>query len=577
MPVPSKGDQILAYDVFLSYARVDTDRARQIKDLLEGLGLTVFFDTEGLDGGDVFPDVLDQAVKTSGAVVGVWSKHALSRPWVKIECDIGKTRGVLVPLQIEQIADLDRPAAFWNIQFADLSDFSGDANHTGWLRFLRSLARTLDRPDLLERESAAQAATPDSQDASVRDELAALHAEMADMRSAKESATAAPVKHVEITKTAPTPPRSKAPWVAGVVVITALIAGIIGWQMFKPTTQITSVPATALTESDGVAYHVEACENGLTSGCMSAATAYAYGEGVEANRSLSLGYYDRGCDLGDMEACWVGGIVYEQDGELRVARALYDRACLGGAEDGCGLLEDLDEMAITDTQAAEAAEADDAFYARLQSVGTITVYRSYLRDERYTRYEAAVQAAVDKHENAVKRLQRALQDKGFYVGPVDGLLGNQLLGAIASFNSQPIAPPPGDVFSINSAPVEAYASIVEMWVITVLPQPSWAQGLTDATAIIRAKGCMNDIMTDCMDLGRFYYLGWGVTQDYTKSHRLYTIACEGGNMNACNNLGFMYMTGQSIQQDKIEARRLYTKACNGGNMSGCTNLETLPD
>ncbi|MEM7768250.1 MAG: toll/interleukin-1 receptor domain-containing protein [Pseudomonadota bacterium] len=137
-------------DVFLSYSRQDTAAARRIKDRLVGLGLSVFFDTEGLDSGDVFPDVLDREVKTAGAVVGVWSTHALSRPWVKIECDIGRARGVLVPVQIEQIAELDKPAAFWNVQFDDLSDYDGDPGHAGWRKFVRSLSRTLNRPALLE-------------------------------------------------------------------------------------------------------------------------------------------------------------------------------------------------------------------------------------------------------------------------------------------------------------------------------------------------------------------------------------------------------------------------------------------
>ena len=175
-------------DVFLSYARSDSAAARLIRDRLQALGLSVFFDTEGLDGGDVFPDVLDREVKGAGAVVGVWSAHALTRPWVKIECDIGRARGVLVPVQIEKIADLDKPAAFWNVQFDDLSDFDGDTDHSGWLRFVRSLARTLDRPDLLQRESQSHAGEMPSDDAKVRAELAALRAELEEMRSAKEQA-----------------------------------------------------------------------------------------------------------------------------------------------------------------------------------------------------------------------------------------------------------------------------------------------------------------------------------------------------------------------------------------------------
>jgi len=176
----------LAYDVFLSYARQDMARAEQIKDLLEGLGLTVFFDIDGLDGGDVFPDVLDREVKRAGAVVGVWSRHALSRPWVKIECDIGRERGVLLPIQIEDIPKLDRPAAFWNIQFDDLSDFIGNIEHAGWLKFIRGLARTLDREDLLEIESEKLEGTEGTADRTVLRELVALRSELKDMRSSRE-------------------------------------------------------------------------------------------------------------------------------------------------------------------------------------------------------------------------------------------------------------------------------------------------------------------------------------------------------------------------------------------------------
>lgn len=195
-------------DVFLSYARKDTDRAILIRDALQALGLTVFFDTEGLDGGDVFPDVLDREVKGAGAVVGVWSSHALTRPWVKVECDIGRARGVLVPVQIEKIPDLDKPAAFWNVQFDDLSDFDGDTDHAGWLRFVRSLARTLDRPELLQRESQSHAGAAPSEDAKVREELAALRAELAEMRAAK---TGAGIQQPETASPTPPPPPRRAP------------------------------------------------------------------------------------------------------------------------------------------------------------------------------------------------------------------------------------------------------------------------------------------------------------------------------------------------------------------------------
>jgi hypothetical protein len=133
-------------DVFISYARVERDEAEAIRARLEALGLSVFLDVEGLDGGDVFSEVLDREVKTSGVVLGLWSPTALSRPWVQIECDIGKRRGVLVPVAIKPFTDMQTPAAFWNIQFVDLVDALDDPDHPGWRKLAKSLERTLKRP-----------------------------------------------------------------------------------------------------------------------------------------------------------------------------------------------------------------------------------------------------------------------------------------------------------------------------------------------------------------------------------------------------------------------------------------------
>ena len=137
-------------DIFLSYARADTARAIVIKDALEALGLTVFFDTEGLDSGDIFPDVLDREVKSAGAVVSVWTNHAINRPWVKKECAIGLERRVLIPVQIEPISNIEKPVAFADLQITDLEAFTGQADHIGWQRTVRALARTLKRPDLIK-------------------------------------------------------------------------------------------------------------------------------------------------------------------------------------------------------------------------------------------------------------------------------------------------------------------------------------------------------------------------------------------------------------------------------------------
>jgi hypothetical protein len=136
-------------DVFISYARTERERAEQIKSAVEGLGLTIFFDVESLEGGDVFPDVLDREVKSAGCVLGIWSPHALSRPWIKTECLIGKDRCVLIPVLVEPVNPLDMPAVFYSVQTIDLTDFAGDLTHPGWIKLVKALARTLRRPELI--------------------------------------------------------------------------------------------------------------------------------------------------------------------------------------------------------------------------------------------------------------------------------------------------------------------------------------------------------------------------------------------------------------------------------------------
>jgi outer membrane protein OmpA-like peptidoglycan-associated protein len=106
----------------------------------------------------VFPDVLDREVKTAGAVVSLWSPHALSRPWVKQECSIGLKRKCLIPLMIEPLGDLDVPVAFEGLQQIDFTGFHGRTDTPEWRSLMRALARTLKRPDLVAALAGGRAA-----------------------------------------------------------------------------------------------------------------------------------------------------------------------------------------------------------------------------------------------------------------------------------------------------------------------------------------------------------------------------------------------------------------------------------
>ena len=145
------------YDVFISYARIDADTARTIRDKLTGLGLRVFFDTEGIDTGEEFPVIIDRAVNGAKCVLGLWSRRAFEGRWVRIESRIGLDQKKLVAATLDAMRPEELPAEFYNVNIESLADFSGEDDHEGWQRILRAVGKRAGRADL-ERVPPALAA-----------------------------------------------------------------------------------------------------------------------------------------------------------------------------------------------------------------------------------------------------------------------------------------------------------------------------------------------------------------------------------------------------------------------------------
>jgi hypothetical protein len=199
-------------DVFLSYAREDAARAELVARGLEQAGLDVFWDNE-IPPGQTWADYIEQKLTQCKALIVLWSEHSTKSQWVREEARMGRDKGVLIPVMMDASTP---PFGFGEVQAANLSGWNGEADHPGWRRFLDAVTR------------AAQGAP----------------------RQAPQPAMSAPPRD---PSPRPAPPRMSAPppekkgvpvwvWVAGAVVATVVVLGIIGSMMPEETQVAGSQP-----------------------------------------------------------------------------------------------------------------------------------------------------------------------------------------------------------------------------------------------------------------------------------------------------------------------------------------------
>jgi hypothetical protein len=107
--------------IFLSYASGDREKAKFVASALEQFGWSVWWDTR-INAGEVFDEVIEQALDQAQCCVVLWSQNSVQSRWVRSEATHALERGVLVP------ASLDRtriPLEFMLVQTADLAEWTG--------------------------------------------------------------------------------------------------------------------------------------------------------------------------------------------------------------------------------------------------------------------------------------------------------------------------------------------------------------------------------------------------------------------------------------------------------------------
>ena len=98
--------------------------------------------------------------------------------------------------------------------------------------------------------------------------------------------------------------------------------------------------------------------------------------------------------------------------------------------------------------------------------------------------------------------------------------------------------------------------------------------LVDAAQVCRANAEQGNTIAE-FSLGRMYYNGEGVHQDYTEAFLWYRKAADQGDVRAQYNLGCMYYDGKGVSQDYIEAARWFRKAVDRNDTRAQYSIGTM--
>jgi adenylate cyclase len=122
-------------EIFISYARSEEPQANSIADALRAAGYRVWRDDE-LPAHRAYVEVIEERLKSAGAVVVLWSAQAAKSEWVRAEADTARHLGTLVQASLDGGIP---PLPFNQIQCADLSGWAGDTDTPGWRKLVASL------------------------------------------------------------------------------------------------------------------------------------------------------------------------------------------------------------------------------------------------------------------------------------------------------------------------------------------------------------------------------------------------------------------------------------------------------
>lgn len=142
----------LASDIFISYSSADREQARHIARMFEEKGWVVWWD-QVIPPGKDYDEVIEEQVANARCVVVLWSKTSVASRWVRAEADDAMTRGVLIPVLVDDTAI---PLVFRQLQAANLIDWDGSRDHNGIARLITAVEVALDPDKVPDAEQVAK-------------------------------------------------------------------------------------------------------------------------------------------------------------------------------------------------------------------------------------------------------------------------------------------------------------------------------------------------------------------------------------------------------------------------------------
>lgn len=134
------------YDVFISYASSDIEKAKNLAGIIEQQGWSVWWDRE-IPPGRSYDEVIEEALDQSKSVVVLWSKASVSSRWVRAEASEGLGRKILVPALIEEVKV---PLEFRRLQAARLAGWNGERSHLEIDKLIGAVNIILGHPEAEE-------------------------------------------------------------------------------------------------------------------------------------------------------------------------------------------------------------------------------------------------------------------------------------------------------------------------------------------------------------------------------------------------------------------------------------------